>query len=278
MKTYVLYHANCYDGFCAAWVAHNALAGQDVEFIPVNYGQAPPEVARDKNAALFVLDFSYPASVTFELAAFRHQKMVVLDHHKTAQKDLDGIENEVICNGAGDALKVVFDMEKSGGRLTWEYFHGTKTTPGLVDITEDRDLWLYRLPNSREINSWLRSHPLDFEYWNHHWHWDVDDFQCYVDEGAAILRREQQIVDEHVARAREITMDGHKILATNATTLYSEIAGKLADGHPFGACFFINSAGCKQWSLRSTDAGVDVSEIAKAHGGGGHRNAAGFQE
>ncbi len=31
------------------------------------------------------------------------------------------------------------------------------------------------------------------------------------------------------------------------------------------------------WSLRSTEEGIDVSEIAKRHGGGGHRNAAGFR-
>ena len=29
--------------------------------------------------------------------------------------------------------------------------------------------------------------------------------------------------------------------------------------------------------LRSTDDGLDVSEIAKQYGGGGHRNAAGFR-
>ena len=30
------------------------------------------------------------------------------------------------------------------------------------------------------------------------------------------------------------------------------------------------------FSLRSTDDGLDVSEIAKQYGGGGHRNASGF--
>jgi uncharacterized protein len=33
----------------------------------------------------------------------------------------------------------------------------------------------------------------------------------------------------------------------------------------------------RAFSLRSSDAGVDVLEIAKRYGGGGHRNAAGFQ-
>jgi nanoRNase/pAp phosphatase (c-di-AMP/oligoRNAs hydrolase) len=73
-------------------------------------------------------------------------------------------------------------------------------------------------------------------------------------------------------------MDGHKVRVVNATVLFSEIAGELAEDSPFGACYFDRHDGKRQWSLRSRDGGVDVSEIAKAHGGGGHKNAAGFEE
>ncbi|WP_224794071.1 DHHA1 domain-containing protein [Pseudomonas fluorescens] len=31
------------------------------------------------------------------------------------------------------------------------------------------------------------------------------------------------------------------------------------------------------FSLRSTDEGMDVSEVASQYGGGGHRNASGFR-
>ena len=73
-------------------------------------------------------------------------------------------------------------------------------------------------------------------------------------------------------------MDGHSVLVANATVLYSDIAGELAKGRPFGAVYFDRADGKRQWSLRSTDEGVDVSEIAKVHGGGGHKNAAGYEE
>jgi nanoRNase/pAp phosphatase (c-di-AMP/oligoRNAs hydrolase) len=99
-----------------------------------------------------------------------------------------------------------------------------------------------------------------------------------IDAGSAILRREAQIVDDHVRNAAEREMAGHKILCVNATTLFSEVAGELAKDRPFGACYFDRADGKRQWSLRSRNGGVDVSEIAKAHGGGGHRNAAGFEE
>jgi hypothetical protein len=37
----VFYHANCQDGFCAAWVASKRLP-KDTEFEPMQYGQPPP--------------------------------------------------------------------------------------------------------------------------------------------------------------------------------------------------------------------------------------------
>ncbi len=275
MKTVVLYHANCWDGFCAAWIARGVLQGE-VEFIPVQYGQEPPQAAIDKDARLYILDFSYPRSVMFQLAAMRHEAMVVLDHHKTARESLDGLELELASNNCGDALTVKFDMDKSGGRLAWEHFCKGKS-PWLVDYTEDRDLWRHALPGSHEINAALRSYPLDFEAWD-----SFNSVPGILDtlrlEGAAILRRESQIIEDHLRHAREIELSGHKILAVNATVLFSDIAGKLAEGRPFGACYFDRQDGKRQWSLRSRDDGIDVAEIAKLHGGGGHRNAAGFEQ
>jgi nanoRNase/pAp phosphatase (c-di-AMP/oligoRNAs hydrolase) len=55
----------------------------------------------------------------------------------------------------------------------------------------------------------------------------------------------------------------------------SDLLGELAEGNPFAAGY--QDIGTRRnWSLRSTDAGEDVSKIAEQLGGGGHRNAAGF--
>lgn len=288
MKTYVLYHANCWDGFCAAWVARRCLRG-DVAYIPVQYGQEPPAI--EPQSRLYILDFSYSREQLFKWwtpGPHAVNSLVVLDHHKTAQEALNGFEAECVANGM-DAPQIVFDMDHSGGRLAWEHFFGREhrtrfsnpddLRPWLVDYTEDRDLWRWKLPMSREVNAALRSHPLDFDLWDL-----FDAFEkevglpTFYSEGAAILRSEAVMIDNHVRNAREIEMDGHKILAVNATVLFSDIAGKLAEGRPFGAVYFDRGDGRRQWSLRSRDEGVDVSAIAKAHGGGGHRNAAGFEE
>ena len=123
----VIYHANCWDGFCAAWVARMALG--DIEAMPAYYG-APPPMCEGRE--VYILDFSYPRETMRQLvAAAAH--VTILDHHKTAESELAGLDEEL----APD-LVVVFDMTKSGGRLSWEYFsylggwQGMKS-PWLVD-------------------------------------------------------------------------------------------------------------------------------------------------
>ena len=59
-------------------------------------------------------------------------------------------------------------------------------------------------------------------------------------------------------------------------TLTSDAGHLLANGEPFAACYWDTPTG-RVFSLRSTDDGLDVSEIAKKYGGGGHRNASGFR-
>lgn len=273
MRPLVIYHANCWDGFCAAWVARKALGAIDA--VPAHYGQSPPDVA---DRVVYVLDFSYPREVMERLVT-NARRTVVLDHHKTAMAALDGLHQPET------GIDVWFDMNKSGGRLAWDWFTlngyelltpNAPRTPWLVDYTEDRDLWRHALEGTEEINAALRSYPLNFELWDQFE--QKDPRSTFYYEGAAIRRAERQIIDSHVRNARECEMDGYRVLSVNATVLFSEIAGKLAKGRPFGACYFDRHDGKRQWSLRSDENGLDVSIIAKQRGGGGHVHAAGFEE
>jgi uncharacterized protein len=258
LKPLVIYHAGCWDGFCAAWVARKALGA--IESVPAHYSTEPPDVTeRD----VYIVDFCYPSAVLRRMVDAANS-LVVLDHHKTAQAELEA-----------SAVSHEFDISKSGARLTWEWFFGSGAiSPWLVDYTEDRDLWRHALGGTQEINAALRSYPLDFDQWDRFAARPASDF---IAEGAAIRRQERQIVETHLRHAREIELAGHRVMAVNATVLFSEIAGELAKGKPFGACYFDRFDGKRQWSLRSDDHGVDVSVIAKSFGGGGHARAAGFE-
>lgn len=260
MKPLVIYHANCWDGFCAAWVARSHLG--DIEPHPAHYGSTAPIV---RGRDVYVLDFSYPRA-EMERMHGEADSLVVIDHHATAREALAGLP---FC---------IFDMEHSGGRLTWDYFRpgiAPPVRPWLVDYTEDRDLWRHALPDSEEINAALRSYPLDFDLWDSFDHGFIRD--SLVGEGRAIRRAERQIVQSHVRNAKRQDVGGYLVPTVNATVMFSEIAGELAKGEHFGACYFDRQDGRRQWSLRSAPDGLDVSVIAKAHGGGGHKHAAGFE-
>jgi uncharacterized protein len=269
MPPLVLYHAACADGFCAAWVARRKMP--DAECVPVQYGQPPPDVAgRD----VYILDFCYKGHVLLEMAKSAAQ-VLILDHHKTAAADLDELHARFDGSIPPTRLVSRFDINKSGGRLAWEHFFKGEPAPWLVDYTEDRDLWRWKLPLSREVSAALSSYPHDFAVWDR-----LAEFltpTLLAGEGTGILRYQARQVESACAHAALTDVCGHKVLAVNATTLQSEIAGKLAEGRPFGACYFIRADGKKVWSLRSTPEGIDVSEVAKKYGGGGHKHAAGFE-
>ncbi len=282
IKPLVIYHAGCWDGFCAAWIARKAL--RDIDVHPAHYGTEPPDI---HGRVVYVLDFSYPRDVMERLVT-NARRTVVLDHHQTAMDALDGLHQPET------GIDVWFDMTKSGGRMAWEWFWlmnfrdmtvedrpfvlpvRQDRAPWLVDYTEDRDIWRHALDGTQEINAALRSYPLNFDQWDELEQKDPKSTFYY--EGKAIRRREKQIIADHTRHAREVDMAGSRVLIVNATVLFSEIAGELAKGRPFGACYFDRQDGKRVWSLRSAPDGLDVSQIARERGGGGHVHAAGFEE
>lgn len=285
-KNVVLYHAGCQDGHAAAWVARHYY-GKEVELIPVNHGQEPPEIV-DGNAVT-ILDFSYRCDV-LEAIASRAVSLLVIDHHASAAGELRRLEQSC------PAAKVVFDLERSGCRMAWDYYFPGQAAPWFIDYAQDRDLWQWKLPFSKEISAAMASYPHDFQLWdnwaeNGEWIETLSNMNAklefaknrvvagMIEQGTAILRYQQQMVDTACKNAVEIELDGHKVLSVNATMLVSEIGQQLCKARPFSATYFIRgSDGKKIWSLRSEEGGLDVGEIAKRHGGGGHKHAAGFQE
>lgn len=263
MKPLVLYHGpHCADGFCSAWVAWRHF-GDSADYVPINYGDTPPDVT---GREVYILDFSFKRPVMTELIRAA-KRLTCLDHHRTAQAELEGLD------GGAAYPYIHFDMDKSGARLAWEFFFPGQTVPWPVDFVQDRDLWKWKLPQSKEVSAALASYPKTFQQWEN---FAACPNGAFAVEGAAILRYQAQLVETAVANAVETTIAGHSVLCTNATTLMSEIGERLAQGRPFGATFFVNSRGGRVYSLRSREGGIDVSEVAKTMGGGGHRNAAGF--
>ena len=259
----VIYHADCVDGFTAAWCARRKF-GDTAEYVPAKYGDTPPDV---HGANVYVLDFSYPRDVLIGMNV-RANTLRVLDHHKTAQAALAGLP---FCE---------FDMECSGARMAWDHFaFGPERVPGLVRYVEDRDLWRWALPFSKEVSAMIGCAPRTFEAWGVLADRIEDEFESVASEGAAILRAQQAYCDAMVRRARTIPWDGVEVPIVNCSPIHvSEIVGALAEQSPHGWAIGWSQGpdGKFHYSLRSRGNGPDVSALAKRFGGGGHRGAAGF--
>lgn len=262
--TKILFHAKCPDGFTAAWAAWRAF-GTDAEYIPVSYGAPVPTIT--ENDDVFLLDFSYPRAA---LEALRCRSLTVLDHHKTAQADLEGL---------GDAT-IVFDMNRSGAGITWDFLH-PDPRPKLVDYAEDHDLWRFKLDSSRAIRAYMQSKPYEFDRWDVLAK-DLDCFDSFLDcvtKGEAIQDYTRQQVKMICDKAYFDYIDGHAVPVVNATTLYSEVGEELCKRFPdwpFTAYWFRREDGKTHWGARTQRDDVDVSEVAKKYGGGGHKKAAGW--
>lgn len=226
VKPLIIYHANCMDGAAAALAAWLKF-GEEAEYRPANYGEPAPTNDEVRGRDVYVLDFSYPRVELVRMRAviedcrferINHEgpcekanRLWVLDHHKTAQTDLDNLP---FC---------VFDMRKSGAVMAWEYFHCSGLAdppqdegrvPELFRYVQDRDLWRWELPYSRAISAALTASGAltDFRKLIDIYRWwsagEMDDASSMklvlARDGSTILRVERQQVERIVATAEEV--------------------------------------------------------------------------
>lgn len=283
-----IYHGNCADGFGAAWAIRERWP--DCEFVPGVYGEEPPDI---NGKHLLMVDFSYKYDVLCHLS-FKAASTVVIDHHKTAQADLErlppfdgsmaSLDRAFKINWTQNTpeIAVWFDMDQSGAVMAWKFANSMNPNPPrLLEYVQDRDLWRFDLEGSREVAAVVFSHPYDFDVWS-----DLvasvqadEDLGRMIEEGAAIERKHHKDIAELLkVTRREMVIGGQRVPVANLPyTMASDAAGAMAESAPFAACYF-DRPDARVFSLRSRGAdGADVSEIAASYGGGGHRNAAGFQ-
>jgi oligoribonuclease NrnB/cAMP/cGMP phosphodiesterase (DHH superfamily) len=264
MTPLVIYHSPCADGFTAAWSIWKV--HPDWEFYPGKYQEDPPDVT---DREVWLVDFSYKRPVILEMAktaSFIH----ILDHHKSAEQDLVDLPENV---------DVKFDMSKSGARLAWDRFHPTEDIPMLVNYVEDRDLWRFHFEETKGISAYLFATEYDFENWDfiRRLLEDPHEAEELYGYGNIILKKQTKDINELLQNKFRFKIGGYEVWTANLPyTLCSEAGNILAQGEPFGATFYLDGTSAI-FSLRSTEEGLDVSEVARLYGGGGHKHAAGFK-
>ncbi len=259
---YVLYHAHCTDGTGSKYAAWKKF-GSNAKYIAVQYGKPMPEL--EPGSEIYIVDFSYPKA-TLEALNAQHASVVVLDHHKTAEADLKDLP---YCH---------FNMDKSGCVMAWEYFHPDVAVPNLLLDIQDRDLWLFKRPNSKAVHAGLQL--LD----GHMADWDLaaidsGHYVGLVNSGMTLLKRQDKAVKSAVDhKVKVVHFSGCKCGLINANDLSSEIGAGIYNCPKLAVDFALVYAITKDdevlLSFRSKGE-FDVSALAQKFGGGGHKNAAG---
>lgn len=275
----VLYHANCVDGFTAAWAAWAGLTahGQVPELRPVVYTDQPATAEEVAGRDVYIVDFSYSREVIESWADAA--RIVMLDHHKT-MAEAWGFSADEASSARLSNAEIYYDPNRSGAGMAWGWFAADTRPPSLVEYVQDRDLWRFELPDSKAINAYISTQPHTLSDWDR-----LEDVLC--DEhgralaagmGEAILRAYDVQVAQMAQHSSTGELCGVPVVLCNAPVLQSEVGAHLAGAHPDRVAVIWHhepEEGDRiRYSFRSVG-DVDASSLAKRFGGGGHKNASG---
>ena len=281
-KSLIIYHADCTDGWCAAWLMRKHLLQQgepEPEMLARTYGGDLPHL--DEVHDVYIVDFSYSRVDMIEFnrrVTRKGGKLLVLDHHKTAQANCEGLE---FCE---------FDLDRSGAGLVCDRFSDSFGSTALTIATyvEDRDLWVFEQSKSKEINAYLQSLPFTIEAWDELEKGFIATEMARMGEATLQYRAKSiELHEKHVYWTYiGVLPDQPKVLwapyvCCSDKMIVSELLNRIAaredNGTKMAVGVRIIPEGRWEFSIRSTEDGPDVSEIAKQFGGGGHKHAAGWR-
>jgi nanoRNase/pAp phosphatase (c-di-AMP/oligoRNAs hydrolase) len=263
----------------------------DCRMREINYNDDPDFIKEILiNEKVFIVDFSFKPEKMKELFKITAPNNVIwIDHHKTAKDyvylECPGTKKDMTKELPG--LRDFSEPGKSGCELAWEYFSqfdryycGGKPAPEAVRLLGDYDTWRFHTENKTKLfqmgmklySKFIREYNLGFWYSL----FDKDSllFNEVLSCGSTIIKyRDEFCEDYRNSYGWETEFEGHKCYVMNVHTLGSLGFGPEIDNYNICiACVFSG----KKWTVSLYSKKIDVSEIAKKHGGGGHSGAAGF--
>lgn len=271
-KPLVIYHKGCSDGIGAAWCFWSQFK-DNMEYHAGIYNEAPPDIL---NRDVYLVDFSYKRDIVDMMCKYA-AKVTLIDHHKTALEDLAGLDKKYSNFDMSPS-----NLANSGCVLAWNYVkkliqHKDKM-PELLKHIEDRDLWKFEIPGTKKIMMAVFSYELTFENIDRMMKLSKSEIEKQLFMEGLTLDRKYQTDLAKVTKSatRKFTLGNWTVPVCNCNSIFASDAGNLlAKDNPFAATYY-DTETKRIFSLRSTETGIDVSEVAKMFGGGGHKHAAGF--
>ncbi len=307
----VVYHKNCNDGDTAALCAY--INNPTIHFVAMQYPVTIEDIPKSMvNKNILVLDFSFCRDVLEKLRKFA-KKVMILDHHISAINDLQGVEGcffDIKESGASlsyyyfndefnewnDKLPLFIEYVKD--RDLWNWNYRKYSEPMFYGLME-------RYPRHDSDNG-------EHHFKNYYKYLNEKNLLEIIKFGNGIVKKNDEYINEQIVRAEKkiIQIPGNNkyysamILELKSSKFVSEISERLYTNnnvdftvcwtrHPDNRCpeflhdyehypiirtlkTFLFGLHAYTISLRSSkNSGINVADIAKALGGGGHEKAAG---
>ena len=281
------YHKCCSDGTASAWCVKQKI--ENVHLIAINPADKNIDFKYINNKSVIFVDVCADKQVLIKICQ-KAKEVVILDHHKTNKSLIDYLSNIII-------LKIIFNIDKAGCQIAWDYFNEGISRPWFIDYIADRDLWKWELENSKLITTALYSLKyITIDGLNNLFsNLDKQDEiinQELIPYAKVIEKYENELIEKSVNSATEVEMIRNNSdikytiwLGTITSHLRSELGNKLSltkfknGKSPDFSAIWNYDYESDEWyiSLRGVNDKFDLSEIAKSFGGGGHKKAAGFK-
>ena len=302
------YHSDL-DGQASAFIVHAWVGINDCnvspEFIEINYGTEFPLDIIYPGEQVWIVDYSIHPNEMRKLLAVTDD-VTWIDHHKTAIEKYEGFERGI----AG-----IRRDGTAGCVLTWEWVHwmtgrgsgmlsGDQVVensqnlpvPRCIQLVGDRDVWKWEFGDeTRHFFSGAMLHNTSpaSEFWWQCMEHEIEDLpppntgnraaRIRGEKFWAQLLRDGETIERYKAQSDkgitesigyDVEWLGYKCFACNRARVSSDRFGSRIKEYDILLPHYHDG---KQWTVSLYSEKVDVSEIAKARGGGGHKGASGFQ-
>ena len=271
----IIYHHSDNDGRCAGAIALRWGRGQigttwpeRIETIEVDYGNPIDTDIIWDNESIIIIDFTFKPEVMAKVLE-KTQNVTWIDHHASNYDypylNLPGIRDFV-------------PKSKSGCELAWQYFFPGYDVPWAVTLIGDRDKWANIYPESNTLRQGLKLNNTlpESSLW--------DDLlfpkegnllNDIIKNGEICLAFRDSLCKDYCDKfGYEVLFEGYKCFVMGLHFFGSDAFGGRLKEYPICISYEFNG---DLYIIGLYSETIDVSEICKRWGGGGHKGAGGFE-
>lgn len=280
-KINCIYHSRDLDGYTSGAIVKYKYP--NVNLIGYDYGEPIPFDKIPKGEPIIMVDISFDMDTMYEMAKHSNWQLTWIDHHISAIKEYE----EYVRVNQVEFLTPVLDNNVAACEITWKYLYPESDMPRAVKLLGEYDTWR-GYGSDRWLNEVL---PFQFglrmytdspetfpEYLFDEMFPDIESGEI-IHDGKLILKYIETNNKQLCQRGSfELEFKGLKAICLNGGGFNSDAFKSVYDENKHDIMMPFQYNG-KYWtvSLYTTKDDVDCSIIAKSMGGGGHKQAAGFQ-